>query len=72
MLFILAKLKITCPLPGKLQRAALELANAVYAERASRNEPPPRRVLRYLASPRARRVLFEAIEAELPLNNISR
>jgi len=59
-------------MPGKLRRAVLELANAVYVEHASRNEPAPHKISKYLASTRAGRVLFEAIEAELPLNNISR
>jgi hypothetical protein len=59
-------------MPGKLRRAVLELANAVYAERASRNEPAPRRVSKYVAWTRSQIASFEAIEAEFPLSNISR
>ncbi len=59
-------------MPGKLRRAVLDLANAVYAERASRNEPPPHRVSRCLASTRVRRALFDAIAVVFPLDNIFR
>ena len=64
--------KITSSIPGKLRRAVREPANAVYAERASRNEHPPHRVSRSLASTRVRRALFEIIAAVFPLDNIFR
>jgi hypothetical protein len=62
--------KITNLVLRKLRRAVREPASAVYAECASRNEHPPHRESRCLASTRVRRALFEIIAAVFPLDNI--